>query len=124
MGGSAPSELEHIVGQRSAGMLPTNSHSNVYENARIVKGGEGILCGFTVYNSSGSDQFVQWHDSAVIPPEGAIPEGFVKVTTATDKGVVWLPGRTFRRGITLCNSSTGPTKTIGSADCFFDAQYV
>jgi hypothetical protein len=114
----------HDDGLRNAGTLPANSRSNGYENGRIVKGGEGVLVGFTVYNSSGSTQFIQWHDSAVIPAEGAVPEGFIPVEAATDRELNWIPGRTFRRGIVLCNSSTGPTKTIGSADCFFDAQYV
>ena len=105
--------------------LPLNTRSNVYENARFVKGGPGFLFGFTVYNSKGSGQFIQWHDSATLPAEGAVPEGFISVATVADRTVQWLPlGRAFQRGIYLVNSSTGPTKTIGSADCFFDVQYI
>lgn len=109
---------------RAAG-LPLNCHSNAYEASRLVKGGPGYLFGFTVYNSKGSGQFVQVHDSAVLPAEGAVPEVFFDIATVVAKAVQWLPlGRAFQRGIYLVNSSTGPTKTIGSADCFFDAQYI
>ena len=105
--------------------LPLNTHSNVYENARLVKAGPGYLFGFTVYNSKGSGQFIQVHDSPVLPAEGAVPEVVVDIATVVAKGVQWLPlGRSFLRGIYLVNSSTAPTKTIGSADCFFDAQYI
>jgi hypothetical protein len=114
-----------LIREFHAAGLPLNTRSNVYENARQVKGGPGYLFGFTVYNSKGSGQFIQWHDSAVLPAEGAVPEGFMDIATVIAKSVQWLPlGRSFLRGIYLVNSSTGPTKTIGSADCFFDAQYI
>lgn len=123
----APSELEHIDGLRNAGMLPTNSRSNVYEKSRVVKSGEGILVGFTVYNS-GAAQFIQWHDSAVVPAAGAVPEGVITIGATSDRELMWaageIKGRTFDRGIVLVNSSTGPTYTAGAADCFFDAQYI
>jgi len=38
-------------------------------------------------------------------------------------GLSWLAGRLFANGITVCNSSTAVTKTIGSADCLFDITY-
>jgi hypothetical protein len=105
--------------------LPLNTHSNVYEKARQVKGGPGYLFGFTVYSSSGSTQFIQVHDSAVLPANGAIPAVTFTLATVAHLAVQWLPlGRAFQTGIYLVNSSTGPTLTIGSADCFFDAQYI
>lgn len=114
-----------LVRELHAAGLPLNARSNVYENARLVKAGPGFLFGFTVYNSKGSGQFIQVFDSATLPAEGAVPEVFYDIATVVAKGVQWLPlGRTFQRGIYLVNSSTGPTKTIGSADCWFDAQYV
>jgi hypothetical protein len=114
-----------LVAEFHAAGLPLNSRSNVYENARLVKAGPGYLFGFTVYNSKGSGQFIQVHDSATLPAEGAVPEVVIDIATVVAKGVQWLPlGRSFLRGIYLVNSSTAPTKTIGSADCFFDAQYI
>jgi hypothetical protein len=35
----------------------------------------------------------------------------------------WTAGRLFANGITVCNSSTAVTKTIGSANCLFDITY-
>ena len=120
----APSEREHIDGERMGGMLPANNSSNVYEASRLIKGGEGVLLGFTVYNSNAAAQFILLFDAAQVPANGAVPVAVFTVATVANLAVNWIPGRTFRRGIVICNSSTGPTLTIGAADCFFDAQYV
>jgi hypothetical protein len=105
-------------------LLPPSIHSNVYEASRIVKPGPGILYGFTVYNSNAAAQFVQVFDARTLPADGAAPAVVLTVAGASNLGVNWLPGRTFLQGIVICNSSTGPTKTLGSADCWFDAQYL
>jgi len=104
--------------------LPLNIHSNVYEASRFVKSGAGILYGFTVYNSKTASQFIQVFDAASLPADGAIPAWVGTVATVANLGANWLPGRTFQTGCVICNSSTGPTKTIGSADCWFDVQFV
>lgn len=110
-------------GERSQGFPDSNS-SNVYENARQIKSGPGVLFGLSVYNSNAATQFIQLHDAATIPADGAVPVFFFPVATASAFLASWSPpGRWFRTGIVVCNSSTGPTKTVGSADCFFDAQF-
>jgi hypothetical protein len=125
--GELLSEIErpwYEQGERG-GLYPLSKHSNVYEASIVVKSGPGKLYGFTVYNSKGSDQFVLLFDTSGVPAEGAIPCAIYKAVTLTTREVsfgTW--GRAFNAGIVLCNSSTGPTKTIGSADCFFDAQYL
>lgn len=122
---SDPSLALHDVGEQLAGMLPANSRSNAYEAGRTIKSGEGILCGFSVYNS-GAAQFVLIFDARSLAdltsasvPEFPFPAGATSLVAAN-----WIPGRTFRRGIVIANSSTAPTYTAGSADCFFDAQYI
>jgi hypothetical protein len=111
-------------GESSQG-FPDNNHSNVYEASRVVKSGPGVLFGLSVYNSNGATQFIQLHDAATLPDDGAVPVFFFPVATVSAVFVQYSPpGRFFQRGIVVCNSSTGPTKTIGAADCFFDAQFV
>jgi len=80
------------------------------------------LCGITVYNSSASSQFIQVHDAASLPANAAVPEFFFEILPSTSKMIEFLRPRKFAVGIVVCNSSTGPTKTIGSADCWFDVQ--
>lgn len=114
-----------LIAEFHAAGLPLNTHSNAYEKSRLVKAGPGYLFGFTVFNSNIAAQWVQVHDSPVLPANGSVPVFIVSVATIADKGVQWLPlGRSFQTGIYLCNSTTGPTLTLGAADCFFDAQYV
>lgn len=105
-------------------LQPFNIHSIAYAASLVVKSGPGILYGFTVYNSNGAAQFIQVFDSNLLPDDGTIPACVFTVGGGAQLPVQWLPGRTFTTGCVLVNSSTGPTKTIGAADCFFDAQYL
>lgn len=103
---------------------PTTATTTAYVTNLVIKAGAGNLFAITGYNSKTSGQFIQVHDTASLPADAAVP-----------KLIWWVPaqsnfsldfggkGRYFGTGITICNSSTGPTKTIGAADCWFDALY-
>lgn len=117
--------MDRLAGEISSAGLPLNSSSNALEAFRVVKAGAGTLFGFTVFNNKNAAQFIQLHDARELPADGAVPVFTISVATVTDRGVAWvIPGRFFTRGIILCNSSTLATKTIASADCFFDVQYI
>lgn len=128
-------EREQLLASVFAGeagfVLPLNSTSNVYESFRVVKSGQGILLGFSGYNSNSGTQFILGFDANQVPADGAVPIVIIAAPGSSnfsaDFGSVAVgsvTGRAFRAGLVLCNSSTGPTKTIGSADCWFDVQYV
>ena len=74
-------------------------------------------------NMNGSTRYIQVFDSATLPADGAVPLLIFPLATLTsisppiDFGVY---GQTFVNGIVVCNSSTEATKTIGSADSFFN----
>lgn len=103
---------------------PLNAASPRLEASRVVKSGPGILYGLTVTNTNAAAQFVQVFDAAALPADAAVPL-FAKSVPAGDAvGFQWLPGRTFLTGIVVCNSSTAGAKTIGAADCLFDAQFL
>lgn len=104
--------------------LPRNKHSNGYAASLIANTGPGILYGFTVYNSNGGAQFIQLFDAATVPADGVNPAAVFTVPAADNLAVEWVNGRSYLTGIVLCNSSTGDTKTIGAADCYFDVQYI
>jgi hypothetical protein len=107
------------------GGWPLSSHSNVYENSRVVKAGSGRLFGLVAYSSNAAAQFVQVFDAPALPDDGAVPVLVIPVAaTAVVSLYYGSVGRWFQRGIVVCNSSTAPTKTIGSADTFFDVQFI
>lgn len=108
----------------SLALRPFNRRSLAYEAARTVKTGPGILYGFTVYNSKATAQFIQVFDLDTVPADGSVPDAVFTVAGVSNLPVQWLPGRTFLVGCVLVNSSTGPTLTTGSADCWFDAQFL
>jgi hypothetical protein len=96
--------------------------STAYEASHVLKASAGTLYEVSFYNSSASAQFYQLHNSATLPADTAVPVRIINVPAggmgSFDFG---LRGRPFSTGIVVTNSSTGPTKTIGAADSFYDA---
>lgn len=117
--------IERLSGEILTSGLPLNNWSTALTNALLIKSGNGTLFGMSGFNNKGSAQFIQLHDSRDIPADGAIPVFILTVPTVANFSASWIiPGRYFNRGIVICNSSTAAAKTIGSADCWFDAQYI
>lgn len=101
-----------------------NSTSNALESSRIVKSGRTRLYGFSGTNTKASAQFILAFDGTAVPVNGAVPKFVMTAQASSDFWVSWTPGwRNFSDGCVLCNSSTAASLTIGSADCWFDAQY-
>jgi hypothetical protein len=103
--------------------LPRNGTSAGLQAAHIALAGEGRVFGLTVFNSNASAQYILVFDRSTIPSAGATADIVLKAPGADVLGVNWIPGRWFRSGCVLCNSSTAPTLTAGAADCLFDVQY-
>lgn len=103
---------------------PLNDTSVAYVAAKLVKNTPGIVYGLSGYNSKASAQFIQVHDSAIAVADAQVPEVLITVPAESNFSIDFgVYGRFFAAGIYINNSSTGPTKTVGAADCWFDVQY-
>lgn len=102
-----------------------NTTTTAYVASLIVSDVEASLYGITGYNSLAAPQFIQVHDSATLPADGAVPKLIFQVSALSNFSLDYGKlGRTFNNGIVICNSSTGPTKTIGAANCWLDVQTI
>lgn len=102
----------------------TNASTTAYANSLVIKAAAGTLYMLNGYNSNTSDQFIQLFDSATLPANATAPKlTFYAPAESNFYFDFGFYGRAFASGIVVCNSSTGATKTIGSADCWFDAQF-
>lgn len=102
--------------------VPRMIHSTAYEASHVLATGPATLLSLLGYNSKASAQFIQIHDAASLPANGEVPAiTFLVAATSNFNLAAVLRGMKFANGIVVCNSSTGPTKTIGSNDCFFTA---
>lgn len=107
----------------SSASLPTNLNFGV-KLASVVLPGHLAVYGFTVYSTKGSSQFLNVFDAATLPADTAVPLWSWPLSANNGVSFSWTPSvRQFLSGLVLCNSSSDATKTIGSADCFFDVQY-
>lgn len=104
--------------------IPLNAYTNAKQASFIVPGNL-LVYGWTVYNTKASAQFLNVFNASALPADTAVPLFSWPLSANNGVGFSWAPnGRRFHAGLVLCNSSTDATKTIGSADCFFDVQYV
>jgi hypothetical protein len=101
----------------------SNANTTAYAASLVVKNAPGICWEVRGYNSGASAQWIQLHDASSLPADTAAPEDIIYVAAASNFSVTYPKGKVFATGITVCNSSTGPTKTIGSADCWISAEY-
>ena len=105
--------------------FPVSSTSGALEAAHTAKSGAGTLFGFSVYSNRASSQFILVFDTQIAPGSGAVPVLVYTVAATSNLGVYFgSVGRAFSQGIYIANSSTAATLTAGSADCWFDVQYV
>ena len=94
--------------------------SSVYEASHVLKGSAGTLLSLVGYNS-GPAQFIQLYNSATLPADAVAPAYTFAVPATSNFSLDAPIGIPFTTGIVVGNSSTGPTKTIGGADCYFSA---
>lgn len=106
-------------------MAMNNYTSAAYEASAVIKQDAGVLYGLSGYNSKTSAQFIQVFDAATLPADGAAPKLLLRVAADSSFSIGYDElGRHFKAGMVICNSTTGQTKTIGAADCWFDVQFV
>lgn len=113
-----------ILPSASSANAPTRAVTSAYAASLIVKASAGNLYAITGYNSKTSAQFIQVHNSTTVPADTAVPIYMFTVPATSNFSLDFGNlGEQFSTGIVVCNSSTGPTKNIGAADCWFTVRY-
>lgn len=96
--------------------------SSAYEASHVLRATPGRLLSLVGYNSKATAQFIQVFNSATVPADTAVPVATMTVAGVSNFSLpLPITGMLFSTGIAVSNSSTGPTKTVGAADCYFTA---
>ena len=99
----------------------TRVNSTAYEVSRVINTAACKLVSLFGYNS-GPAQFIQLFDATSAPADGTAPVFVIGVPAQSSFGIDFgVTGLPFSTGCVASNSTTGPTRTAGSANCFFTA---
>lgn len=99
----------------------TTVRSTALATNLVIRATPGYLVQIRGQNDSGAAQYIQVHDAASLPGNGAVPKEVIKVSAGTSFSISPKSNLQFSVGIVVCNSSTAATLTVGSADCWFSA---
>ena len=120
----APDDVSQVTTQPWDQLAPFNFNPGAAVASAIVKAQPGALFGWTATNTNAAARYLQFFDSATLPADTAVPLLSILIAIGATSVVSLIRPRVFLKGIVVCNSSTGATKTIGSADTILDVQYV
>lgn len=98
--------------------------SPALEALKVIKNTAGNLFKLIFTNTNGATRYFQLFDSASIPIDGTVP--MVTIPVAAGAKYEFEVGKYpihFASGITVCNSTTLATKTVGAADSLFFASF-
>lgn len=99
--------------------------SAALEASHVVTASKGRLHTCAAYNNNAAKRYLQCHDSARLPAEGAVPFLTVAVppdaTGSFDYGVFGYP---VVNGLVVLFSTTAATKTISGNDALFSVTFV
>ncbi len=102
--------------------MSTTINSAAYEASHVLSTTPNTLASLCAYSSLGSAQWIQLHDAIALPANNAIPVLSLKCATVANLVLNFSPPLSFKTGIVVCNSTTGPALTVGAADTYFTAQ--
>lgn len=107
-----------MANYNSAGLV-----SSLIVPATQMETSQGIvLRNLSAHSTKITAQYIQIFDTTSVPANGAVPIMTYPIGVNITLNLDFGNGRQFLNGVTICNSSTAATLTIGTADCLIDVQ--
>jgi hypothetical protein len=120
----SPDQVAQVTTQPWDQLAPFNFNQGAAIASAVVKAQPGALFGWSFTNTNAAARYLQFFDAVTVPADTAVPLISILVAIGASDVRSLIRPRVFLKGIVVCNSSTGATKTVGAADSIVDIQYV
>lgn len=122
--GPAGSVFTNPVPEGSVGWALSRAATVAAANSLIVKASAGKLYKLHIQNGA-TAQFFQVSNTTTVPADATVPIHVFRLAASEFLEIDFTAfGNHFATGITVCNSTTLATKTIGAADSWITAQFL